>query len=280
MISPGAFIYFILGIISISISGNEVALQFHDGGVNYLITGFMWLFIIGLAYSIIRLVSSSQMILLVILGFISLSVYWFMHAWDVDWIPLFGVKYIPFINLGAMLWILLAILGFSISKYLMDNTVADCDKNTVGFDLLTLLSSSCALISHLVLGGLLTIQIMNLWEAYEISFLTRGLMVSLMWFIYAVLLFRWSYKTNQKLFKIIGILVVLVSSLKVFILDLNGESSVEKIVFLVVFGGVLFLIGKLNQREREKNILPESPSETLEPDSAPAKKHDAFWKKF
>ncbi len=291
VISLGTLSYFLMSIVSLAICGSEIGAEYTNGGINYLIITFMWLLLLALVYAVIRLIGESKMILGIMVGFVLVTSYWYSNAWSVEWIPIFGVKYIPFFNLGAIVWILLATFGFSLSKFLLKDTLHSEMAQSVGEKMIQSISAGAALISHLVIGGLLTVQIINLWEAYEITLLTQGLMVSLMWFVYALILFLWSNNTSQKLFKVLGMLVIAVSTLKVFIFDLQGESTVEKVIFLLLFGGILFILGRVNQKSASKAKSKEGPSEKTYTYSNPfqseqssnettSKNYTAPWKRF
>ncbi|SFB48408.1 Predicted membrane protein [Cohnella sp. OV330] len=170
------------------------------------------------------------------------GVYWFSTTWDTprgDW---FGV-YVPFLNWGALSWMLLAAMGFYYAT----------KRQAVGMDGSdrALVSNALALGAHLVVGGLLTVQITGLFEAYdwgngETTLLRIAL--SLAWGVYALLLFFWGAYRREPLFRWFGSGVLVIVALKAMILDLQGEETLLKVLVLLGLGGISFLVTWVNGR--------------------------------
>lgn len=168
------------------------------------------------------------------------GVYWFSTTWDTprgDW---FGV-YVPFLNWGALSWMLLAAMGFYYAT----------KRQAVGMDGSdrALVSNALAVGAHLVIGGLLTVQITGLFEAYdwgtgETTLLRLAL--SLAWGAYALLLFFWGAYRREPLFRWFGSAVLVVVALKAMIVDLQGEETLLKALVLLGLGGISFLITWVN----------------------------------
>jgi uncharacterized membrane protein len=168
--------------------------------------------------------------------------YWFLVTWDAprgDW---FGT-FIPFLNWGALSWVLLAAIGFHFSA--RGIAVEGMTKSVSGF-----LSNLFAVFSHLIVGGLLTVQIDNIYEVYapDAADQLLPLSLSVSWGIYALLLTLWGTRVKQPLFRIVGAVVLLLVAGKALFMDLEGEAMLYKFVVLLALGGISFLITWVNNR--------------------------------
>lgn len=250
-VSVGLGVYAVLGLTVLAIAGHDMGLLFLEGGLNHVISAGIWLLTIGAIYTLARKFNLKALAAATILPFIGLISYWYKVAWDVEWVELFGMRYIPFFNAGALIWIGLVVLAFSYSRFLLKRPI------DVFADYTNLmLSNGLALIGHVLVGGLLSIQIMNLWEAYDLHFISKGLSLSLCWFVYSLILFLWGSRSRQRLFSTLGAFVLVVSTCKVFLWDLSGDSSIQKVIFLLVLGGITLLIAKV--RGSAVNSIPAS----------------------
>jgi len=144
----------------------------------------------------------------------------------------------------------LAISGFIFSHKIVEKPTND-DKNESIRSRDVSLTLSIA--SHLVVGGLLTIQIQNTWDAYDLQFMTVGVFLSLSWMIYALLIFTWGAYSNQKIFRILGSLVIGITSLKVFFLDLTKPSTIYIVMLLLIIGVIILTIARIDKFWREKH---------------------------
>ena len=250
-VGPALGIYAILGVAVLGIAGSDLGLIYQEGGLNYTITSSIWLLIIGMVYYVSRILKERMVTYAAMAAHFLLIIFWYSVAWDVEWIEFFGIPYIPFLNFGALIWMGLIFLGFSISRYIEKEGLEPVSVSS------KLAAQIMALVSHILVGGLLTVQIMNLWEAYDLSYKSEDLTLSACWFLYALVLFLWGNTTRQKLFKIMGSIVLFVSAAKVFLWDLEGNSSIEQIIFLTVLGGLTLLIAKVNNKQ-ETIELPRS----------------------
>ncbi len=235
-------VFFALGIIVIAIAGGDLGIHYSTVGMKYVVLTSIWMFLIAMVYVLSVVVKNEKLKMGALMFLFALLVHWFFHAWDVEWVMWFGVKYIPFINPGALVWIAFAIIGFYLSK----TFIAD-GKNQKKF-----LSRSIAIISHLVVGGLFTVQIVNVHDAYDLPDVTLMLTISIMWMLYAILIFLWGMFSKDMLYKSFASIVVIITSLKVFFIDLQGASSIDKVVFLLIIGGMTFLMAFLDKKLEEK----------------------------
>ena len=250
-VSIGLGVYAVLGLTVMAIAGHDMGLLFLKGGMNHVISAGIWLLTIGAIYTLSRKFDLKLLAAATILPFLALISYWYGVAWEVEWVEFFGMRYIPFLNAGALIWTGLVVLAFSYSRFILMRPVEALADYTT-----RILSTGLALIGHILIGGLLSIQIMNLWEAYDLHFISKGLSLSLSWFVYALILFFWGSKSRQRLFSNLGAFVLIVSTCKVFLFDLSGDSSIQKVIFLLVLGGLTLGIAKV--RGNAVNSIPAS----------------------
>ncbi|GIQ71190.1 DUF2339 domain-containing protein [Xylanibacillus composti] len=185
------------------------------------------------------------------------GLYWFVVTWDTPRVDWFGV-YVPFFNWGAFAWILLAVIGFYASvKVKFDRTQSSAQ---VFFSRLT------AFLSHLVVGGLLTVQVNGLYHSYDMPLL-HELALSITWGIYALLLFLWGAYSQQRVFRYFGSTVLVMVALKALLFDLSGTQTIYKALTLLILGGISFTISAVNakwssreQDQNDKETQEDTPS--------------------
>lgn len=181
---------------------------------------------------------------------VGVASYWFATTWDVPRGEWFGV-YIPFLNGAAFAWVLLAGLGF---WYSLSATFSALKEDGRMF-----LSCLFAVASHLIVGGLLTLQIGNMFEEYDLnSFWDLNLTLSVVWGLYALLLFLWGASSKQQVFRYFGSIVLAMVSIKVFFFDLSGEDSIYKVLVLLVMAVISFTISYINHRWKTEPAMPAS----------------------
>lgn len=233
--------YLALGTIVMAIACSDTGLLLKNG-MNYVVNCGIWTILIAAAFIFGKKSKNNSILLGTYATFLIATTYWYTVAWDVEWLTIFGFKYIPFFNAGALIWISLAFLGFYFSKHELNNT-----NNKQQMIDNNILSITLAMISHIIVGGLLTVQISNLWSAYHISILNENLSMSICWIIYALTIYLWNNVNNAKVYKIFGASVLIITSLKVFFIDLSGKATFEKVIFLLIAGGLTLLIGKVSK---------------------------------
>jgi uncharacterized membrane protein len=227
------------------------AAQFGQGWESKpLINVYVWatlivvLFVIGRLSTLELFKIASYAIWLVIV------LYWFIVTWDAPRGEWFGI-YIPFLNWGALAWIILAAIGFYYSTRVMFNSFKE--EESMWFN------SINAVISHLIVGGLLTVQIENLFEEYMVpNFFDYQMTLSMTWGIYALLLFLWGAYSKQPVFRIFGSIVLVLVAGKTLLFDLAGEETIYKVVVLFALGVISFLITWINNRwnqPKENNTI-------------------------
>ncbi|MFX3633109.1 MAG: DUF2339 domain-containing protein [Candidatus Pristimantibacillus sp.] len=183
--------------------------------------------------------------------------YWYIVTWSTPRGEWFGT-YIPFLNWSAMAWFLLAGLGFYFSmRVSMPSFTQSANR---------VMSNVYALLSHLIVGGLLTRQIENIFTEYFVDApsLYLNLSLTLSWGIYALILILWGAYRQQSLFRWFGASVLVLTAIKAIFMDLSGKESLYKVVVLLVLGGISFLITWINGKwaaagkevETEESKLP------------------------
>ncbi|WP_164821718.1 DUF2339 domain-containing protein [Paenibacillus koleovorans] len=167
--------------------------------------------------------------------------YWYAVTWTTPRGEWFGV-YIPFLNWGAVSWMLLAATGFYFSLY---RSFRFGDQYVDRF-----MTHVYALLAHLVVGGLLTVQIVNAYEEYATGNYDTlmDLTLSCVWGVYALLLFLWGSYYKQVVFVGFGSLVLVAVGVKAIFLDLDGEQAIYKIVTLLVLGALSFAISLIRNK--------------------------------
>jgi len=243
-----SIIYVCLGLLLFAISAANIQ-PLSIYGLEYVITTMLWLLVVVSSYAIGRFTKTIELSYISYAAWMLLIIYWFTVAWDVQWIKIFGIKYIPFLNAGALTWMALAAFGFYVSR--------QEQKTNKG------LSTLMAITANVIIGGLFTIQIKNLWFAYDVTFMSRALAISIAYIVYALLLFLWGSHTKAIAFRVMGSIVLVITSVKVFFWDLSGEASISKMIFLSVIGLLTLAIARINKHWLEKQNQELTVSEEV-----------------
>lgn len=188
---------------------------------------------------------------------LAVGCYWFATTWDTPWGIWFGV-YLPFLNWAAFAWELLAAMGFYLSLHTDFARLREDDRR--------ILSIAQSLLSHLVVGGLLTLQMLNLIEYYRLGrWLDANLTLSLSWGVYALLLFLWGAYSRQQVYRAFGSIVLLCVAVKTLLFDLYGSETIYKIIVLFALGLLSYGIAYINSRwQRKRAPEPLTGSEANE----------------
>jgi hypothetical protein len=221
------------------------AAQFGQGWESKpLINVYIWATVIVVMYIIGRLTTLELFKLASYAVWLVIVLYWFIVTWDTPRGEWFGM-YIPFLNWGALAWIILAGIGFYYSTRVIFNSLKE--RGTLWFN------SMNAVVSHLIVGGLLTVQVENLFEEYAVpNFFDYQMTLSMTWGIYALLLFLWGAYSRQQVFRIFGSIVLLLVTGKTLFFDLAGEDTIYKVIILFALGVISFFITWINNRWNHK----------------------------
>lgn len=177
-----------------------------------LVAVIVWTAVAAGSIGMAKKVRSDGIIAAASLIWLCTGVYWFMHAWSVPRVNPISGLYLPFLNGGAGAWTALALFGFYVSKQVQYKSL-DKASNAV-------ISVLHALLSHFVVGGLLTVQIMNVFEEYDLSG-RLNLALTAVWGIYALLLFLWGAFSRQRAFRWFGSIVLVLVTLKAILSTLR-----------------------------------------------------------
>lgn len=182
--------------------------------------------------------------------------YWFVVTWDAPWGVWFGI-YIPFLNWAALAWELLAAMGFYFSVRGSFRGLRQEDNR--------LLSVVYSITSHLIVGGLLTVQVENMITEYHLNrFLDLQLSLSISWGLYALLLFLWGAYSKQSVFRVFGSLVLVCVAAKTLVFDLAGSDTFYKVIVLFILGIITFCIAYVNGKWQTVNKPPRNTESELE----------------
>ncbi|KEO80845.1 DUF2339 domain-containing protein [Tumebacillus flagellatus] len=169
---------------------------------------------------------------------VCISLYWFFTTWDAP-LGLWFNTFIPFLNTSGVAWILLAVLGFYYSvKVQFQAGKADAES----------ISTFFAVSSHIMVGGLLTFQIRNLWRYYDLNHSNLYLSLSISWGVYALLLFLWGAYSKQAAFRWFGSIVLGLVALKTIFIDLSGSDTIYKVLVLFLLGAITLAIAYINNK--------------------------------
>lgn len=231
--------FFIIGFAFMAIASTNIQ-PFDTKGLHYAVSVGLWLITLMGAFFIGQYLKSEviRLISLVFSG-ILLSV-WFVLAWQVEWVPWFGLQYIPFINIGAFVWIGMAVFGFTISRIL--------NKEDKAWSIVV------ALVSNIIVAALITIQLRNCWLAYDITSIKLGIVQSISYLFYALVLFLFGARNKLVIYRIVGSVALIITAGKVFFWDLQGEATYHKVLFLLILGATTLLIAYVNKQWSNKEL--------------------------
>jgi len=198
---------------------------------------FLWMSVAAIAALLSRKLRNDWLLAGGTFIWLATGMYWFGNAWDVPRLNPLGGTYLPFVNGGALAWIGLAALGFYMSKY---TRYVSLDKDSSA-----IIAVLYAVVGHMIVGGLLTIQIIDLFEEYEWSG-SVNLFLSVVWAVHALLLFLWGAYSSQRIFRWFGSIALVIVAAKAILLDLSGESSLLKIIVFLLLGAISLCISWIN----------------------------------
>ena len=246
--------YFGLALLLIAVTGPELGRFFSTPGVGHVTSVSLWSAMIACAFVYGEKRDLKIASYLAVAAWMLVTLFWYSVAWDVQWVRWFGLTYIPFLNPGALVWIGLAAIGFNFSL-----SLPNFSERRAGAEQRRLKSIALfvALAAHAVVGGLFTVQIQNVWTAYEIKGHFLPLTLSVSWTLYAMSLYLWGIYSRTQLFRYVGAAVVIVVSLKVLFFDLQGSATAARAAYLIAIGALMLLTAYLNQRWPQTTAEPQ-----------------------
>ena len=253
--------YFFVGLFVLAVSTGNLERQFETEGMHYVVNSLLWGAIAFALYLRGHMVKIAPAAYAGVAVWCLTLLYWFVNAWSVAWPTWFGLPFIPFLNPGALVWICMAGVGFFMARGLRTLSVAP-DEET-GDDIRALhdrLGLVISLVAHGVLAGLFTIQLRNIWVAYDVDFFRLDLLLSTAYTLHALLIFLWGAYMRIRLFRWGGSLVLGCVALKVLLFDLGADPTVMKAIYLMIMGAVMLGIGFVNARWKEERTEEEATS--------------------
>ncbi|MDQ8736823.1 DUF2339 domain-containing protein [Paenibacillus sp. LHD-38] len=242
-ITPSAAGFFLGGLLLLLVSLSSIG-----GGYDSkpLVTVLLWGIIAVFAAAIGHAKSWQLLSLGSLVTWFVVGCYWYVVTWDTPRGEWFGM-YIPFLNWGAFAWILLAALGFYFSRKLIIPQLTD-QANLI-------LARVYALLAHLIVGGLLTRQIENIFTEYmpDSSTVYLALALSVSWGCYSLLLILWGAFYRELLFKWFGSAVLLIVAIKAIFMDLSGQEALYKVGVLLTLGAISFFVTWINGKWRMRD---------------------------
>ncbi len=247
---------FAASIILIIISASEIG---SGSAFKPIISVFMWAVIAAIVLIFGQIKKKDYLKLAATIIWIFTGAYWYGVTWFTpigEWFNTF----IPILNWSGMAWVALAVLGFYISlKVKFDFASKDPLESDRKF-----VSSAFSVTSHLIVGGLLTFQIDNLWKEYTINSFDLWLTLSVTWGIYALLLFLWGAYSKQSFFRWFGSAVLVLVAVKTIFYDLSDSEMIYKILAMFILAIITFAISYINNRWKNEQTPPsKAPSEPM-----------------
>jgi len=234
------------GLLLILIALNDIGTGLD---IKPMITVYLWT-IIAISVLIVAQIKNLDYLKIAAIGIWALTaLYWFLTTWITPIGNWFGI-FIPILNFSGMAWVLLAVFGFYISVNVKLNVFGKQSEND-SFNYY--MTNTYAIISHIIVGGLLTFQIDNLWENYRITFIDLNLTYSITWGIYSLILFGWGAYSKQAFFRWFGSAVLVLVAAKTIFIDLSSADTIAKILVLFILSVITFAISYVNNLWKDEN---------------------------
>lgn len=231
---------FFAAILLLIISASEIG---SGSAMKPIISVFMWAIIAAMVLIIGQLKNKDYLKLSAAIIWILVGAYWYGVTWFTpigEWFNTF----IPILNWSGMAWVALAVLGFYFSLKVRFNFASKDPQETDK----KFISNFFSVTSHLIVGGLLTFQIDNLWKEYTIKSFDLWLTLSVTWGIYALLLFLWGAYSKQSIFRWFGSAVLVIVAVKTIFYDLSDSEMIFKIIAMFILAVITFAISFINNK--------------------------------
>lgn len=246
---------FFASMLLLIISASEIG---SGSAMKPIISVFMWSVIAAVVLIIGQIKNKDYLKLASAITWIFTCAYWYGVTWFTpigEWFNTF----IPILNWSGMAWVALAILGFYFSLKVSFDFAS---KDPSGYDR-KFVSNFFSVTSHLIVGGLLTFQIDNLWKEYTIKSFDLWLTLSVTWGIYALLLFIWGAYSKQSIFRWFGSVVLVIVAIKTIFYDLSESETIFKILAMFILAVITFAISYINSKWKgQQNSNPETKNTT------------------
>ncbi len=233
------------GILFLLIAGSEIGI---GSDLKSIISVFLWVFTALIVLVTGQIKGKDYLKLTAVAIWLLAGAYWYTVTWYTPLGTWFGT-FIPILNWSGITWAVLAVMGFYFSVKVKFDFVGEKASES---DML--ISNFFSIASHLIIGGLLTFQIDNLWQEYTIASVDLWLTLSVTWGIYALLLFLWGAYSRQMIFRWFGSAVLIIVAIKTIFVDLSQSETIYKVITLFILGIISFTISYINNLwKNEKN---------------------------
>lgn len=229
---------FFAGLLLLLIACNDIGSGLD---IKPMISVYIWTLVAAAVLIVGQIKNIDYLKLVAVVIWVLTGSYWFSTTWTTP-LGIWFDTFIPVLNFSGFAWVLLAVFGFYVSLKVNFEILKGKDKDDANY----YMSNVFSILSHLVVGGLLTFQIDNLWEFYKIEFIDLELTYSITWGIYALLIFLWGAYSKQALFRWFGSGVLVLVAVKTIFFDLAGSDTIAKIFVLFILGIITFAISFVN----------------------------------
>ncbi|MCX7711346.1 MAG: DUF2339 domain-containing protein [Clostridia bacterium] len=231
---------FFAGILFLLVSGAQIG---SGSELKQIISVYMWTFI-SLGVLIVGQIKKLEYLKVIsAVIWVITGTYWYTVTWESPVGEWFGT-FIPVLNWSGMAWLVLAILGFYFSVKVQFEYTKDSSSKANN----SVIANFFSISSHLIVGGLLTFQIDNLWEYNKITFIDLWLALSVSWGIYALLLFVWGAYSKQAVFRWFGSVVLVLVAVKTIFINMSSAETIFKVLALLILGVITFTISYINNK--------------------------------
>ncbi|WP_173275463.1 DUF2339 domain-containing protein [Paenibacillus sp. NEAU-GSW1] len=237
-VDVAAAVYWTVGLFLILLSLNQAGSGME---IKPLVNVYIWG---GVAVALVLLGQFNKWLIATIFSvsiWFFVGLYWYVVTWSTPRGEWFGV-YIPFLNWGAIAWVLLAAIGFYYATRLRIDEFGQTANRV--------LANVYSALSHFIIGGLLSRQIENIFTEYfpDAPSVYMNVTLTVTWGIYALLLFLWGAFQREKWYKWFGSVVLVFVAIKAIFMDLSGQESLYKVMALLLLGAISFTITWINGR--------------------------------
>lgn len=235
------------GVLLLLLGATELGVSLQAGAIAYVL---FWESVAALLLAAGLWKRNSVLSAASVLVWLGVGAYWLFVTWETPVGVWFGT-FIPFLNWGAVAWIALAAIGFVYSARLRFRE-ASADANRA-------LAAVWSMLSHLIVGGLLTVQTMYSFDLYDWGgFGELSLALSVAWGLYAVLLSLWGAVSRQRAFRYFGSTVLIAVAVKAVFFDPMSGEPLYRAAALLLLGGLSFAVTAVNARWRKRERGTES----------------------
>ncbi|MBN1698027.1 MAG: DUF2339 domain-containing protein [Spirochaetales bacterium] len=245
--SVAAVVFFCTGIVLLAVTGVFLSELADIWGMEHVIRGTVWLLLIAILFITGYRIKNIPLVTAGLAGWFFILLYWFINAWGIDEAKWFGLDYTPFINPPGLLWMGVIAAGFFMS--ILTGKIAGEkveEKKRKGYVYAVRVMT---FLSHIAVGGLLTLEVYYLWVYYTMPF-DAAIVYSVIWGLYAFILFLWGFLRKDKLFIYFADVVLVIVVGKILIFDIAGKSSIFVAATILITSLLIIATGFLNYKRQ------------------------------